>query len=447
MPPSIRSRLLPGIFLLMRTAGPVLAAEVARIESRSYSTRPDPDPPAYVKPGSVDPDGNFDFGLDYRWRFEARDDDLRRAAAGSDSPQLHRLRAYFGLKEVLDPFRFALEIQDSRKSAGAYPVDGRDVNETEIIRGYVELRGPGVSGARYGIHNFEFLDRRLIGNNQWRNTANTFDGLHAYAEGRDSVWRADLLSVRPLERLPAEQDEPVAGQRLHALIGQFRPPSLPTAVIQPYWLRLVDDSRPGGRRVDSPGVRAYGDISGTDWDYDLSVTLQRGHEGASSVRAHAFTAEAGWRARDSWDSRIGLFFGCATGDDNPADSHSGRFEKFFGFGRPWSASDYVVNENILTPKLRWEARPSAALRFDLGWSSYWLESAADRFYGGGLQDATGASGSHLGDEIDFRLRWTPDARIQVTFGYSHFMCGEFIRRQTGRQDTDFTYLELQLSAF
>jgi hypothetical protein len=428
-----------------------LAAVTARGEeavfhpARSYSTRPDPDPPAYVRPNSVDPEGKIDFGLDYRWRFEAHDDDLRRPAAGMDAPQLHRIRAYFGLKQALDPLRFAFEVQDSRKSAGDYPVDGRDVNEAEFIRAYVELRGPGESGLRYGIHNFEFLDRRLIGNNQWRNTANTFDGLHGYAEGRAGGWRIDALSVRPLERIPDARDRPVAGQRMHALIGRLSPSA--SSVIQPYWLRLDDDATPGRRRVDSPGIRVYGDIVGTDWDYDCSATVQTGRSGPLSVRAHAFTAEAGWRARDPWDSRVGLFVGYATGDGDAADGVAGRFEKFFGFGRPWSASDYVVNENIITPKLRWEARPSEVLRFDVGWSSYWLQSANDRFYGAALIDPAGASGTHLGDEIDFRIRWTPNQKVQVILGYSHFLCGEFVRAQTGRQDTDFAYLEVQLTAF
>lgn len=445
MKPRRRSR--PVLLLLpLLAAGLVRGADAGRIEARSYSTRPDPDPPAYVRPQAVDPAGNLDFGLDYRWRFEARDDDLRRASDGMDTPQLHRLRVYFGLRQVVDPLRFAVELQDSRKSDGAFPADGRDVNAFELIRAYAELRGPGESGLRYGIHNFEFLDRRLIGNNQWRNTANTFDGAHAYAAGRAGGWRIDVLSVRPLERLPSERDEPVSGQRVDALIAELRPHAAPF-VVQPYWLRMTDDSRPGGRHVDSPGVRAFGDIVGTDFDYDLSFTLQHGNDGAVPIRAHAFTAEAGWRARDSWDSRLGLFLGVATGDDSPTDGRSGRFEKFFGFGRPWSASDYVVNENIVTPKLRWEARPSDSLRFDLGWSSYWLESGNDRFYGGSLQDVSGDSGTHLGDEIDFRIRWSPDRRMTVTLGYSHFMSGEFVRALTGRQDTDFAYLELQLSAF
>lgn len=438
---------LPGIRLLpIIMAGATGVSGAEKIEARSYSTRPDPDPPAYVRPQAVDPAGKVDFGLDYRWRFEARDDDLRRSEAGMDTPQLHRMRVYFGLKEVLDPLRFAFEMQDSRKSDGVYPDDGRDVNEAEVIRGYVELRGPGGTGLRYGIHNFEFLDRRLIGNNQWRNTANTFEGAHGYAVGRSEDWRLDVLSVRPLERLPRDQDEPVSGQRVDALIGELRPLSAPL-VVQPYWLRMTDDARPGGKRVDSPGVRVFGDVVGTDFDYDLSLTLQHGHDGAVPVRAHAFTAEAGWRARDSWDSRLGLFLGVATGDDSQTDGRSGRFEKFFGFGRPWSASDYIVNENIVTPKLRWEARPSDSLRFDLGWSSYWLESGNDRFYGASLQDVSGDSGTHLGDEIDFRIRWSPDRRMTVTLGYSHFMSGEFVRALTGRRDTDFAYLELQLSAF
>jgi hypothetical protein len=87
----------------------------------SYSTTRDPDPPKYARNASelgIDSLLNvnwLEIGLDYRFRYEYRDDDIRRAKAGLDKPQLHRTRAYLGIKEILDPFRFAVEIQDSRR--------------------------------------------------------------------------------------------------------------------------------------------------------------------------------------------------------------------------------------------------------------------------------------------------------------------------------------------
>ncbi len=158
----------------------------------SYSTTRDPDVPKYARPAPKT-DLEFlkgadwlDIGLDYRFRAEYRDDDIRRDSAGLDEPFLHRTRAYIGIHDVLDPFRLAVELQASR----------RDVNEFELIRLQAELYfkdllSPDALGnarpisLRYGIQNFEFLDRRLIGNNQWRNTANTFLGFRG-AIGQDS---------------------------------------------------------------------------------------------------------------------------------------------------------------------------------------------------------------------------------------------------------------------
>ena len=82
----------------------------------SYSTTRDPDPPKYVRNVSelgIDSLLNvnwLDVGLDYRFRYEYRDDDIRRARAGRDEPWLHRTRAYIGIKEIIDPFRFAAEM-------------------------------------------------------------------------------------------------------------------------------------------------------------------------------------------------------------------------------------------------------------------------------------------------------------------------------------------------
>ncbi|MBK9500820.1 MAG: hypothetical protein IPO06_15905 [Leptospiraceae bacterium] len=44
-------------------------------------------------------------GLDYRTRYEHRENDIRRADSGVDRPLLLRTRGYIGQRK-LDPFRF-----------------------------------------------------------------------------------------------------------------------------------------------------------------------------------------------------------------------------------------------------------------------------------------------------------------------------------------------------
>lgn len=206
---------------------------------KSYSTTRDPDLPKYARHADetgwspLREAGWLDVGLDYRFRYEYRDDDLRRPQAGVDQPLLHRTRAYLAVHDVLDPFRFAVEMQDARRYNSQYPRDTRDVNEFELIRLYGELYLADFLGhdalgnarplsLRYGIHNFEFLDRRLIGNNQWRNTANTFQGFQAALGQEKNDWQVDLLAVQPLLRDKFRPDQPVNKQWMYAVIGHWR---------------------------------------------------------------------------------------------------------------------------------------------------------------------------------------------------------------------------------
>ena len=433
----------------------------------SYSTTRDPDPPKYAR--SVSELGIdsllkvnwLDLGLDYRFRYEYRDDDIRRPQAGRDEPWLHRTRFYLGIKEALDPFRLAFEVQDSRRYNSNYARDNRDVNEFEFIRLYGELYFKDLLGhdaignsrpvsLRYGIHNFEFLDRRLLGNNQWRNTANTFQGFHGTLGQESNDWQIDLIAVQPLERLKYEWDEPVEQKWLYGAIGHWRRWS-DIVTLEPYYLAM-NQSAYGAvaeRLVHSPGLRAYGIIGDSGFDYDASFTYQFGRNGSRSIRAYGGNAEVGYTlASHPWKPRFSAFYGYASGDRDPNDDEDNRFERFYGFGRPWSANDYIVYENISTPKLRVEAKPRHNLRIDFGYSWYWLASDKDRFTNANnVRDRTGNSGGFVGHEFDLRARYTLSPKTEITLGYAHFIPGNFIQNRVRGNDTDFAYLEISHRSF
>ena len=52
---------------------------------------------------------------------------------------LLRTRAYLGVKDILDPFRFAVEFENASSENGLYERTDADVNEHELIQGYGEL--------------------------------------------------------------------------------------------------------------------------------------------------------------------------------------------------------------------------------------------------------------------------------------------------------------------
>ncbi|HRH98884.1 MAG TPA: alginate export family protein, partial [Prosthecobacter sp.] len=178
-------------------------------------------------------------------------------------------------------------------------------------------------------------------------------------------------------------------------------------------------------------------------DYDFSFIYQFGRNGARDVRAYAGNIEVGYTlASNPWKPRFSLFYGYASGDRDPTDNQDNRFERFFGFGRPWSANDYISFENISTPKARVEIKPRQNLRIDFGYSYYWLASDKDRFRGANnARDVTGRSGSFVGQEFDIRARYTLSPKTEFTLGYAYFKAGDFIQNRVRSGDTDFAYFE------
>lgn len=467
--------LRPSIFTLLILGfaqAATAATESYHRSARSYGTRPDSDPPKYAQPlSTLDAAWSgfdwLDAGLDFRWRYEYRDDDLRRTRQILDDPQLVRSRLFLGVRQKLDPLRLGIELEDARRYNGGFEHDNqdvierdnRDINEFELIQLYAELYFRDLLGhdalgndrplsLRVGRMAFEYMDRRLIGNNQWRNTTNNFLGARLRLGQEANDWQLDLLAVQPLNRLKYEWDKPVEGQWFYSFIGQWRRWS-EIVTLQPCFLSLQQDRQPGvnGRQIHSAALRGYGEIGASGWDYDFGVVWQFGRDGSAKHRAFGLTSEIGHSFDKPWQPRLSLFYGYASGDRDPNDRKSQRFEKYFGFFRPWSANDYIAWENLHSPKARLEFQPRENLAVDLGCSAYWLASATDSWDRAQLRDPSGRSGRFLGHEFDMRVIWKMTARAQAILGYAYFTPGSFTRAQGKPQDSDFFYLEITLKAF
>ncbi len=425
------------------------------VEPRSYGTRRETEPPKYVRNlGEIDwldaPDDTWlDLGLDYRMRYEYRQNDLRRPVQVLDEPFLLRTRAYLGVKEIIDPFRFAVEFEDARRYNSQFPIDTRDVNENELIQGYGELYfADGVGDNRplriqYGRLAFEYMDRRLIARNEWRNTTNNFQGLRAIFGQQSNDWQFDLLAVQPIERLPFRLDRVDEERWFFGGLGDWRRWS-EVVTIQPYWLTLYDrgNSDRFSRTISTLGVRSYGIVGETGYDFDTDFAFQVGRNGDEDHRAFGFTTEIGYSFEHATKPRLAAFVGYASGDRNPDDGVNQRFDRLYGFGRPWSADDYISWENVFTPKLRFEWQPHKKIRCDAGYSAYWLASDTDAWPNVNLRDPTGQSGSFMGQELDIRIRFPARDRTEVTLGYAHFFTGEFPRKLGKPLPSDFFYIEL-----
>ncbi len=430
------------------------------VDAPGYGTQPESEPPRYVRTLSktgIEQFKNLDWldaGFESRTRYEWRNNDFRRNVSTLDEPILARQRLFMGVHDILDPFRVAFELQDSRRFNSQFTDDNRDVNRFEFIQAYGELYFKDALGAsrpvalRVGRMAYEVMDRRLIARNEWRNTTNTFQGARALIGQNKNDWQLDAMLLQPLNRDPDNWDNPTKRQWFYGGIGSWRRWS-EIVTIQPFYLGLHQDryGSTAERVIHSPGIRFYGIPGKSGFDYDVQAVYQFGRNGSEKQNAFASILEVGYRIEHEWKPRVSVNYGYASGDRKPNDDTNERFEKFFGFARPWSNGDYFQWENIHAPKLRLEAMPASKIRFDTGINGYWLASDTDRWNNANLRDTTGRSGSFIGSEIDARVRYRVVPQVDLNVGYTFFQPGKFTQNTSRDDSSNFFYTELTFRIF
>ncbi|MGZ8915643.1 MAG: alginate export family protein [Methylobacter sp.] len=485
--------------LLLAVPG-LASAEGYYAKTRGYRVEPEPDPPSYVRNLSKTQFEQFrdvqwlDVGLDFRTRYEYRENDYRpytdtssgtavsRYRADPDNLWLLRTRAYVGVKDILDPLRFAVEFEDARSYNGLYGKTDADVNEFELIQGYAELYFKNALGynrpisMRAGRMSLELLDRRLIGNNQFRNTTNNFEGFRVHFGKNSNIWDLDTFALQPVERLKYRLDQPDEDTWIYGGVLSLRQWS-DYITIQPYFLGRKTNGDPYNRVVANrkndmdiyaPGLRLYGVVGESGFDFDADINKQFGRFGYTRTGvatqlnlqhdALAYSLETGYTFKHDWKPRASLYYGFGTGDKDPnrnASSGSNeRFDAFYGFNQPWSRNDYFSWDNIHAPKARLEFTPYKDVRIDTAYNAYWLESETAAWNRANLQDATGQSGSFLGHEFDIRLRHQLNPYANWSLSYARFTPGDFTTSLASAnggpyttEPTNFFYFEVSLNAF
>lgn len=437
------------------------------VRARGYRIVPETDPPRYVRDAPktgysfLQSADWLDIGLEHRTRFEYRQNSfLRTPQKGKDYPFLLRTRLYLGVKDKLDPFRFVVELQDSRWENSQYPSTNREVNEFEPIQMYGELYFKDLLGAdrplyvRGGRMAFELLDRRLIANNEFRNTTNNFQGVRVRAGQETNDWFVDLLALQPINRLMYEFDETVEGQWFYGIVGSIQRWS-DVATVQPYWLGLTQfDSETAPTEDDrfsiqTLGTRAYGIVGKTGWDWDVDLAYQFGSATDDRQQnAWASAYEVGYTVESwSWKPRFSGFFGFGSGDLSPNDDEANTFNALFGFNQPWSRNDYFSWDNAIMPKVRVEFRPHADVQVEAGYGAFWLASSKAPWARAQLSDPTGKSGSWLGNEYDVRIRYRLWKHIFFDTSYARFDPGTFPKNLGKGLSSNFVYFQVSLQPY
>jgi hypothetical protein len=436
-------------------------AENYYVRSKGYSSNPESEPPRYVYQLNQIGIEEFkdidwvDVGLNYRMRYERRDNDFRRSTNQLDNVFLSRTQAYFGIKNILDPLRFAVELQDSRSHNSRFEKATNDVNKLNLFQGYAELyfKEPQFIdrpiSLRFGRMAYEVLDRKLFSRDDWGNAGANFQGFRAIIGEKENDWQIDSFALQPMiKKMEDMVDSPNQDQWLYAGILNWRRWS-DIATIQPFYFRLDKDSslEAATTKLHSPGIRFYGTVGKTGFDYDFIGAYQFGTNNGQDNKAYGHATEIGYSFLTNWKPRLSGIYGYASGDKNPNDSKNQRFERLFGFNRPWSNSNHIEWENLETLKSRIEFQPAKKLKMEGSYNFYWLASNTDSWERAGLRDETGNSGNEIGQDFDFRTYYKINKNIRTTLGYAHFIPGKFAKA-VGRGDvSDFIYFEVTIDFF
>lgn len=428
--------------------------------SKAYGARLETHPPGYVKPlsetgisGLEDLDW-LEFGLQHRSRYEYRDDNYRKPLLTNDDEFQMRSLGYIGIKRILDPLRFGFEFADSRQFGSRFPEDTTDVDENEIIQLFGELYFEDALGAnqpislQFGRLSFDLVDRKIIGRNRWRNTINSFDGFRLRLGQASSDWEVNVIAVQPVERFTVKFDHGNDEQWFYGVTGAWRKWDK-YVVLEPYYF-VLDEDRKGwdtsDREIHTLGLHAFGPISDTGFDYDIDTAFQFGDDGERDHRAFAAYGELGYTLKHDWRPRLSFSTSYGSGDRNPDDNASERFDRLFAPNHYRSTSDYWTWQNVINPKLRIDFRPTDKLRIDAAYGGYWLASDSDAWVRPGLRDRTGRSGDCVGQEFEIRARYQLDPRIEIEVGYSHFTPGPFVRNTAAAaDDSDMFYVATTLN--
>lgn len=393
----------------------------------------------------------------HRIRFEQLDNQFRPGLNGSD--QALQLRTLLQATRRQGAWEGVLELQDARSyldDAGSWHstinVDALDLLQAHVVWRQEDVLRPGATLAlRLGRQTMDYGGRRLIARNSHRNTLQTYTGWRGtWTSARTTV---DLFHFLPVLVSPddaqglldnkVQRDREGGNLQFWGVLGKFED-VLAGIDLETYLLGLheQDSTRlaTADRELLTPGFRLVRSPRVNTWDLDLEVIGQRGTRRASratadtgtlTVKASFVHATLGYTFAWHWSPRVALQLDRGTGDRDPADDRFERFDSLFGPRRAELNATGIYGllgrENLNSFGVRLGLQPDARRDLFISLRHNRLVSASDVFARSGVQDASGASGRHAGEQLEFRYRqWLLPEKLRWELGGVWFAKGRFL---------------------
>ena len=401
----------------------------------------------------------LDIGLSQRVRFESLTNNFRKDQETNISGTALRSRLRFGADwKVL---RFLVEAQNSTdvgESAGlSDTLNSSLFSNDRLLQAFVAVKLDNAfgTGLRTDVHvgriTMDFGDRRLIARNEFRNTTNTFQGVH-WNLAEEKAWRTRAFIVTPVAETFGVL-QPVEDTLFWGV--QYEDRRKPWMLFDLYYFGINGRGAVSQQRnFGTYGARYFGSPGAGQFDYNGETIFQTGTRSNMEHFAYFQHFEVGYTLNTPQRPRISVMYDYASGTSDPASGKSGAFDPLFGARRPELGPTSVYGpffrSNISSPGIRLDARASREIDLTLKWRVWYLAQSKDAWIGSGLQDPTGAAGNYLGHDVEIRARWIWNTFLALDAGYTRFFKGSYISylAQTpgnpSARDSDYTYIQAEL---
>lgn len=359
-----------------------------------------------------------------------------------------------------DQVRLFAEGIDARSFSQNLSPLGIDVNHTDMLNLFADIKlanfKNGPAYVRVGRQELLYGSQRLISTLDWVNTRRTFQGVKTF-------WRTpkldlDAFWVRPMNTIPSGPssfDNWDTNRNFYGLWGTYKPQRGHAADL--YFLSLDNSNstvaasaigtlNTGNSFVHTIGSRYIGDTN--NFLYELEGMYQFGQRSNQAISAFAVASGAGYRfAALPMNPQMWLRYDFASGTKNPNDgSHSNTFNQLFPFGNYYLGFiDRVGRQNIHDFNAQFTLHPQPWFTFIAQYHRFYLANKQDFLYNaagvGSARDATGQSGSHVGDEMDLRFNIHVNRHQDVLLGYSKLWAGNFLQKTKPGVSPDLFYVQ------
>ena len=402
------------------------------------------------------PPPKLEYGVEFRWRNEFRDNADFQPADDFDHFLGQRIRIH--LRYRLSPdFSFYIQGQDVELADADNDKIIHD-QATNLHQAYFEWRPQGSRAwtVQGGRQELSYGKQRLVGAFAWDNVGRAFDGLRVKFKRGD--WSADGFGVRLVGVRRRGAPSRAADMDLYgAYLTRAKKDS--PGKIEFYGLFLRDGIETPGElanpfperkttRITTVGFRRiYQPKQG--FRYEVETAWQFGERGPDRHRAAALAAGGGYAWSGKYKPSLVFEYDFAAGDEG-GDGRSREFHNLFPTNHlHYGYADLFGWRNIHDFRFTGTAQLHKKLGFQADYHKLLLAepSGAWKNAGGRVlgRDPFGLSGRDVGQEIDLTFRapalFPFFKRLSLMGGYSIFFPGGFARATRGPETHHFGYIQ------